>query len=179
MDEHCQKHEVNLDDLLHGLHHMSIASRAFEIAGGASLHPSPIFLNPDEAFHIDEPPPLCSCGLDVCVCLTTSEPGHVKTDPMVPLSSNPAATRPCGCSCHVQEISGEIHLTTTHLVIMSAIQQLQGNTPYGAMPFEVQERVLKTTDISEAEYIRVGLCWLLEEAYIMSPLDDGRLMIVK
>ncbi|KAG2335569.1 hypothetical protein BDR05DRAFT_1006670 [Suillus weaverae] len=61
---------------------------------------------------------------------------------------------------------------------MSVIQQLQSSTPYRAMPSEVQEQVLcHRIDISEPEY-RAGVHWLLEESYIMSPLDNGRLMLV-
>ncbi|KAG2108186.1 uncharacterized protein F5147DRAFT_652909 [Suillus discolor] len=189
MNTDSQEHHDNIRVLQYELYHMSISALASEVAGGGSSQHSPILLNPLQASHGDEPPPLCSCGLDVCACHTLSEAGHMTTRTLRPRSPLPV------CSCHNQEVAvtcpkwlpmaqlilrqirNEVRFTTTLSVIMLVIQQLQSSTPYGAIPSEVQVRVRQMIDLSEAEY-RLGVCWLLEESHVMSPLDDGRLMLV-
>lgn len=160
MNKHYQEHHDDVLDIWLDLDRMSIVAWATEVAAGGSPEPSAI-QNPDKGLPDDEPLPLCLCGSHVCACPTTSEPVHIRIGPMIPLSSNPVAAVPCprscGCSCRVQEVAvacpmcfpmarltiiqicDAARLKATHFVIMSAIRQLQGNTPYGAMPSELQE----------------------------------------
>lgn len=51
-----------------------------------------------------------------------------------------------------KQVCDQDQMTDMHKFIISAIQQLQSHTPYGAIQSEVQERVLASITISQAEY---------------------------
>ncbi|KIK37432.1 hypothetical protein CY34DRAFT_15701 [Suillus luteus UH-Slu-Lm8-n1] len=90
-----------------------------------------------------------------------------------PIAASPPL--PCTCSCHDQQVTlyWSLYALTQHL----SVQQLQTQTPYGAMPSEVQVQVQQTINVAQSEYMH-AMHLLFEEYYIASPLDDGHLILV-
>jgi hypothetical protein len=159
MDNDSLEHRGNICILEHALLRMRISTWAVSIANSDPSPQSPLFMNMPELLQNERPPPLCECGQDVCVC---SFNDHAQIP--VPCLSI------CACSCHNHEVTvvsialwtmhliiGQVcdrdQLTLTHKVILSAVEQLQCNTRYSAIPLEVQEWVLKNIYISQDEYM--------------------------
>jgi hypothetical protein len=108
MKEQCQDQHDDFEDLHYELHHMHISALANEVARDSSSHPTLIFLIPPEASHGNEPPLLCSCGLDVCACPAPCKNAHIMFRPVAAHSSSPVTVSqecPCSCLCHDQQVA--------------------------------------------------------------------------
>ncbi|KAG1876574.1 hypothetical protein DFJ58DRAFT_835885 [Suillus subalutaceus] len=87
---------------------------------------------------------------------------------------------PCGAThAHrllaVTEVCHDcVSLTTIQLTIISAVRSLQGTTPYGAPQDIVLDNLVKLAHATPNQFLS-NVAWLLQEAYLFSPLDDGRL----
>ncbi|KAG2124751.1 hypothetical protein BD769DRAFT_1669242 [Suillus cothurnatus] len=175
-----QAYHDNICSLEVELYHMSISSSTDDVLKSLSSHPSPIFLDQLEESHGQEPPPLCQCGLEECTCSLHSQLDYETCEPPglhTYIPEDVSGPRHCSCKCHHQENTGGEHLTAVQKVIILAVQELQSNTPYGAIASEVHQRVHEKIETTLAEY-ESALHWLVEESYVMSPLDDGRLIVV-
>ncbi|KAG1874161.1 hypothetical protein C8R48DRAFT_769557 [Suillus tomentosus] len=88
---------------------------------------------------------------------------------------------PCG-AVHIHRLFGPtelchdcVTLTTIQLAIMSSVRTLQGTTPYGVQLDTLLGHLVALTHTNLSELLS-NIAWLLKEAYIFSPLDDGRLV---
>ncbi|KAG2157199.1 hypothetical protein DEU56DRAFT_8512 [Suillus clintonianus] len=67
-------------------------------------------------------------------------------------------------------------LTATQFAIVSSLSQLQGDNIYGVWITDVFERVIQVIGTTREEF-SADIEWLLEEVYIVRPLDDGRIAL--
>ncbi|KAG2112601.1 uncharacterized protein F5147DRAFT_650772 [Suillus discolor] len=129
------------------------------------------------------PCPHCP-GLDDPVALTHSADGFnedlqtLNTTPILFTAETEEA--PCGAS-HTHHLLGPteachdcVSLTTLQLAIMRSVRSFQGTAPYGAPPDIVLEHLVELTHTTSSELLS-NMAWLLEQAYLFSPLDDGHL----
>ncbi|KAG2080561.1 hypothetical protein BD769DRAFT_1399678 [Suillus cothurnatus] len=168
-----QAYHDNICSLEVELYHMSISSSMDNVLKSLSSHPSPIFLDQLEESHGQEPPPLCQCGLEDCTCSLHSQLDYKTCEPPrlhTYIPEDVSGPRPA------VKTGGE-HLTAVQKVIILAVQELQSNTPYGAIASEVQQRVHEKIETTLAGY-ESALHWLVEESYVVSPLDDSRFIVV-
>ncbi|KAG2750136.1 hypothetical protein P692DRAFT_20874651 [Suillus brevipes Sb2] len=155
------------------LYQMKISS-SMEVAAKCS-HLSPLFLD-------DALPALCECESEDCSFCSFRLQATVPADAadlttcksiIAPQLANSGHV--CQCSCHKNI---DQSLTHTHIVILSVISQLEHRTPYGALLSEVQDRMCQIIELTCLEYMQ-ALRWLLDEFYIISPLDDDRLQVTQ
>ncbi|KAG1869161.1 hypothetical protein C8R48DRAFT_771325 [Suillus tomentosus] len=180
--------EVHLDVEIHQMRNLSLSDCLRAEGEARYSHALPSLSDAD----VDEP--LCSLcrsspcphwpGSDDPVAPTHSMDGFNEDLQMLNttaiLSTTETEEAPCGAS-HTHHLLGAgeachdcVSLTTTQLAIMSSVRSFQGATPYGAPLDIVLEHLVELTHTTSSELLS-NMTWLLEQAYLFSPLDDGHL----